>query len=443
MVTTRRLVVKILDAVTPSRGIGVKYIYSACVVVSTPDIRMLHDPWFTDGIYDGSWFQYPKVASPLELIGDVDSIYVSHLHPDHYDRAFLKAYFSLYGEKEVLIADHKPNHLLSKMRADQFTPTVLAEPRRIGGTEISILPHRSGSVADIDSAIVIRYFESDRVHCVVNANDVIFDDVMIERLKTHAGRPDILLCGYTGAGPYPQTYFDGDDPHLPVEAERKKQAFFKRYLRVTEAFGAEVNIPFAGQYVLGGKLAGLNEHRGVADATEMLSLDPKAVVLADHGGAIHTGSLIPTATRTERYPAVEMRSRIADLSTREMDYERLIRLEEISQLPIRRLLVMAATKAASMSECDFDYYFVFSLPDGQCAIVNANRAAQTVIRFVDRGAPLPTPRSEILIDPRYLFGLLTNVYHWNNAEVGSQFNTRRFPNEFNRRAQSFLNFLRL
>jgi len=57
--------------------------------------------------------------------------------------------------------------------------------------------------------------------------------------------------------------------------------------------------------------------------------------------------------------------------------------------------------------------------------------------------PLPEPRSEIEIDIRYLFGLLTNVYHWNNAEVGSQFNTRRVPNVFNRQAQSFLNYLAL
>ena len=57
-------------------GITVRYIYSACVVTSTPDVVILHDPGFTDGIYDGSWFQYPKVEKPLDSIGDVDLIYV-------------------------------------------------------------------------------------------------------------------------------------------------------------------------------------------------------------------------------------------------------------------------------------------------------------------------------------------------------------------------------
>jgi hypothetical protein len=42
---------------------------------------------------------------------------------------------------------------------------------------------------------------------------------------------------------------------------------------------------------------------------------------------------------------------------------------------------------------------------------------------------------------RYLFGLLTGLFHWNNAEVGSQFQTRRIPDQFSREAQNFLNFL--
>ena len=77
-------------------GISVKYIYSACILTTTPDVKILHDPWFTEGIYDGSWFHYPRIENPLDSIGDVDLIYVSHIHPDHYDGKFLKEYFEKY-----------------------------------------------------------------------------------------------------------------------------------------------------------------------------------------------------------------------------------------------------------------------------------------------------------------------------------------------------------
>ena len=49
--------------------------------------------------------------------------------------------------------------------------------------------------------------------------------------------------------------------------------------------------------------------------------------------------------------------------------------------------------------------------------------------------------SEIIIDFRYLFGLLTTVYHWNNADIGSLYNTRRYPTDnFKESVQRYLNF---
>ncbi|HZR57353.1 MAG TPA: MBL fold metallo-hydrolase [Terriglobales bacterium] len=423
-----------------SPGITVKYIYSACITTSSKDVRILHDPWFSEGIYDGSWFHFPVVSDPIGSIGDVDLIYVSHVHPDHYDASFLRKFFAVYGQKKIIIADHQPNHLANKMRVDGFEPTILTEPIRVGSTTIRVLPHCTGSISDIDSAVIIGYFDGEREHCVVNANDVIFDDDMISMMKENASGADILLCGYTGAGPYPQTYFDTDDPQLLIEAEKKKQSFFERYTRLVSALNPKVTIPFAGQYLLGGKLAKLNSFRGVADATEVLTIDSKAIVLRDGGAKISTRDLRPSAVRVQPYSNEEIQRREQEISAHKFDYERLIAEKEIHQLPLKRLLASAAKKANEKSECREDYFFIIKLPDSKLAIINANRDAKPIIKFSTPEVAWE-PRSEISIDPRYLFGLLTGVYHWNNAEVGSQYQTRRFPNRYNAHAQSFLNYL--
>ncbi len=423
-------------------AISVRYIYSACVKTTTPDVVILQDPWFTEGIYDGSWFHFPKVSNPIQSIGDCDLIFVSHVHPDHYDGEFLKQYFAAYGEKEVIIADHSPNHLANKMRVDRIKCVVLEQPRTIGGTTIEILPHKTGSVSDLDSALVVKYFDGKRVHCVANANDIHFDDAMRSKLKTTAGSVDILLCGYTGAGPYPQTYFDLNDKRLLIEADKKRLAFFERYKALTNAIDAKVNIPFAGQYILGGKLTALNRFRGVADAVEVLEIDKRAVVLADVVGEVDTLSLKPTAVRTKKYSPAEIEKREAEIKSYLMEYERLIPESEIHQLPIKRLLISAARRAHEKSECEIDYYFVFDLPNKEKAIVNANKTSSALIRFVEPDGPLPLPRSEMKLDPRYFFGLLTAVYHWNNNEIGSHTDVRRFPyDKFERTAQGFLNYL--
>ena len=423
-------------------AINVRYIYSACIITSTPDISILHDPWFTDGIYDGSWFQFPKVENPLATIGDVDYIYVSHIHPDHYDSNFLKRYFKQFGVKRVLIADHAPNYLARKMQADGIEPTILTNTLTKGRTTIEIIPHRTGSISDIDSAIIVKYTsKSNRTHCVVNTNDIRFDENTLRKLKEVANNIDILLCGFTGAGPYPQTYFRSFDERLAIEAEIKKNSFLDHYKFLTSFMGAKVNIPFAGKYILGGKLADLNDFRGVADATEALAFDSKAVVLADNGGEIDTEQLTPIGERINCYDLDATVKRIEEIKSELMDYERLLSAEEVHQLPLERLLVKASRSAISKSECVEDYYFCIELPNQRIAVLNANKNGIAPLSFFDPSLVLPTPRSEIIIDPRYLFGLLSGIYHWNNAEIGSQYRTRRIPNCYNKNAQSFLNYL--
>jgi len=423
-------------------GITVRYIYSACVVTSTPDVVILHDPWFTDGIYDGSWFQYPKVEKPLDSIGDVDLIYVSHIHPDHYDAKFLKSYFSRYGIKKVIIADHKPNYLAKKMQSDGIEPTILESSITVGKTAIQIVPYVTGSISDIDSAIVIKHISRDKKrHCVVNANDIIFDDFLVKKLKEISGNVDILLCGHTGAGPYPQTYFDPSDPHLAIESSKKKSMFFERYRKLIATMAAKVNVPFAGKYVLGGKLVGLNPFRGVADPVEVLAFDDKAIVLADDGGEIDTSTLKATECRTAKYSDPDLQLRLEAISESKMDYERLIALDEIHQLPIKRLLVTAAKNAQRKTESDKSYFFCIGLGEKEYAVLDVKKNSNKSIYFTRDSNNLPTPRSEIIIDQRYLFGLLAGIYHWNNAEVGSQYRTRRVPNTYNQVAQRYLDFL--
>ena len=43
------------------------------------------------------------------------------------------------------------------------------------------------------------------------------------------------------------------------------------------------------------------------------------------------------------------------------------------------------------------------------------------------------------INSKYLFKLLTGVYHWNNAQVGSHYKVERLPDLYDRSVFQFLN----
>ena len=420
-------------------GIRVNMIYSACITIETPDCKILCDPWFTDGIFDGAWYLYSNNKDPFSAIGDCDYIYISHIHSDHYDPIFLRKYFEKFGEKLLVIGDFQSNYLEKSIQHDGFKYRVNTEPLKLGQTVVSVFPHETGSPSDIDSACLVEYFAEDRVHRVLNINDCIFDPVFLSNFSKF-GQLDILLLSYTGAGPYPQTYFELDDPELLVAAKSKKSQFIEQYLKIAEVVPAKVRIPFAGQYLLGGKLSHLNSYRGVSDSYEIGQIDSSAVILNDYEGSIDTVSFKATGTKACLTSTQEIDKRLLEIKKQPMDYEAIPEWM-ISNKVLVSLLSSALIRASRKSECNQDYFFCFKLPEGGSAIINAKKNSDMPIAITGEELDGYLPRSEVAIDYRYLFGLLTGVFHWNNAESGSHLQVRRTPNIFSRDAQNFLNFL--
>lgn len=416
--------------------IKVTYYYSACVAITTPDVSILCDPWFTDGIYDGAWYQYPKVENPIELIGKHDIIYVSHIHPDHYDPRFLKEYLKVYPDTKILIcegvyldkkmdADGVPYSLCESDHAYQFGDT------NEGATYINIYINNNGSISDIDTALVV----SKQGQHVVNMNDNQYNQEQIDKI-THLRSIDIALIGHTGAGPYPQTYYR-DTAILEEKAEEKKQEFFKRYTKMADALDAKVNIPFAGQYLLGGRLAHLNKYRGVSDAVEVLPFDNNALVL-EQGASIDTKTFIPTGERVKTFDIKEMEAYASSL-TEPMDYMKDFKYLSADKMPWDRLLPKAYHNAMDKLEYKGDnYHIIIKFPGEKYFYMKLGGVQRDCYTINEVIAGMNC--SLIEIDYRYLFGLLTGVYHWNNAEVGSQYMTTRVPDVYNRSVQRFLNF---
>ena len=61
-----------------------EFLSSACVKISHNDTSILCDPWLIDGEYLGSWAHYPPFDFNSKDFDDIDFIYLSHQHPDHF-----------------------------------------------------------------------------------------------------------------------------------------------------------------------------------------------------------------------------------------------------------------------------------------------------------------------------------------------------------------------
>ncbi len=433
------------------------YKYSACIKICTDDIVILCDPWFSDNAYNGTWIQYPYITDVVNLIGDFDIVYLSHIHPDHYCYDTLDLLFQTYGEKKIIIADWgntQPNYLQKKISSDGFSHLIdITNNQIIKDTEINLIPNHTGSINDIDSALIVS--SRSKGKAVLNINDCIynkshFDHILNlqKKLKTEF----VLFClGYTGAGPYPQTYYSPKNERdiLINKSNAKKKTFFDRYKKAIAQIPSTKRLPFAGKYLLQGDLSVLNPYRGVADALEVKDFDPDAIILDDGGDAFFDlENVCSSRERKEFYKYPETIK-----SNKDYFWRTAISFSPSDSL-LKRLLVQSVKRAHAKSECISNcFYSIYSYSDPSelqdIWLVNKPYNERTpLITFNCRKDCNPldvvekcTIHSHLFIESKALFAVLTGLTHWNNYEVGSVFQVRRVPDCFDQTMQSYLNFL--
>ncbi|MBJ7437008.1 MAG: MBL fold metallo-hydrolase [Acinetobacter sp.] len=421
-----------------------RYIYSACTVLETPDCRIVSDPWFTQGAYDGTWWQYPVVENPIDVIGPTDIVYISHNHPDHYDVIFLHKYLQAYPHARIVIPELKNNSLYRKMISDGFKPEVVKD-FSVGDTKMRIWPNRYPEMP-VDSAMVIC--RKDQV--VVNVNDNRIDEEQIDALKDFSEnkKVNLLMAPYTGAGPYPQTYYF-ETEKLRLEAERRKEdQFVQVFQGFMEHFDPIRALPFAGKYYLAGRLAHLNDRRGVIDPIQLRDRLEKSfadrVIIPEDGGRAYydLDNDTVSAERDGKYTAEELDKYFQKISHEKLEYEReIVPGPARNSLPISELLKTAVGLAKSR----------YKAPNVPLLIFRIMESETVYMVFIEKNEIKRSTRSEwtqeekqhpyfveIDIDERYLFGLLTRLYRWSNAEIGSQYYCRRVPNVYEESFYSFL-----
>jgi UDP-MurNAc hydroxylase len=421
----------------------VQYISSACLQIETSDTSILTDPWFSQGIFVGSWFSFPRI-DPFDYIKEPDYIYISHIHPDHYDPDFIHQLFERFGKKPILIPDMEKNYLFYKGKSDGLDLTPIRS-FKTGNTSLFIEENDTGSISDIDSALIVH---DDLSHqSLLNLNDCVFNRSHAEKLQSiihgFTDELDIIALGYTGASPYPQTYYDVDKERelLIQKADEKKQRGFDRYTYFTNFFNAKHHLPFAGEYLLGGSKVELNEFRGVADAFEVKGFDPKALVFHP-GGGIDLNSGHTNLERNLGYSAAQISDRLSEISSTQMDYEQDL-LIDFNKINFSRLMKTAALNAQKKSEIKSEYSFIFSITEND--VIRKKFlficSSETLNEISVNDQISADTYSEIIIDYRLLFGLITGLYHWDNADIGSAYLTRRKPHDnFDRSVLGFLNF---
>jgi UDP-MurNAc hydroxylase len=428
---------------------------SATVLLETNGLKILTDPWLVDGEYYGSWAHYPPYQFDEETFHDVDFIYISHIHPDHlssktmallprhipvlihaYATRFLRANIEAMGFKAVELPHNQRIHLknnvhINILAADNCNPELCG--RFFGCTQFQ----RSLGSTQIDSLSAIE----DGTNVVVNVNDCPFylAEECLQLIKAQYPDVDLLLTGYSGAGPYPQCFPQLNAAERDQAAAAKKLQFLKQGESFIRAVRPRYCVPFAGTYTLAGRLAPLNPYRGAPEMEEACdfyrtseAIDHercRCVNLASGGhldlstGEVwHDEPTIPPDSRSKGRYISEV------LARRQLDYETC---DPPPPDALRQLIPKAYERMErKRQELGFqsETRAILSLGDGSAARVTFNGGG---FDYMNEDAADQHDRFVLFrMDPRLLLWLVKGPKHahMNNAEIGSHIEFIRHPN---------------
>jgi len=214
-----------------------KLLSHASATVSYKGKTLLMDPWLLGSCYWRSWWNYPPVKPEIKTNLNVDAIYITHVHWDHWHGPTLKKLFS----KDTLIITHdEPNtRSINDLKSIGFKNIKLlkhAESIKIG--EIKITPYQFGLFLN-DSALVIETPDFK----LINANDCKIAGASLRRIINKHGRFDFALRSHSSANDrvcytVKDSNFDMDD----------KDHYSRSFAMFMDAVKPKYAIPFASNH---------------------------------------------------------------------------------------------------------------------------------------------------------------------------------------------------
>ncbi len=428
--------------------IKVRHLQSSTQIIEMDEIKILTDPWLTEGEYYGSWYHFPAFPETEISKLDYDFIYVSHIHPDHLSE---KTFRLLSKRVPVLIHTFESKFLKRKLESMNFDVIECknAEPYIFqNGSSITIfaadncnpvLCAKFLGCATVESKFgstqidTLALFENRGVS-VLNTNDcpIELTEETIKVNKINKKNIDLLLVGYGGAGPYPQCFeFDSEQEKIK-EAKLKEEKFLNQSLKYIDLIKPKAFAPYAGTYILGSKLVELNRFRGVPsvkDATDFLN------------GAVSSPTLGITLELFDEY-LVGQKIHLKDHSHKKQSFQ-----EFLDEIKNRSLDYESDTwNDEDLPELIHLAYGRFS---DKCIEIGYQSDASIIIEtesalfsmspshapcFEKEKIQLEKKFVKITLSHNLLHRLLRGprFAHWNNAEIGSHLKYKRNPNVFER-----------
>lgn len=420
---------------------------SSFEITTSSGKRVITDPWWEPGTYLGSWHNYPPV--PDSLISELYKreptiIYISHLHPDHFDSRTLDHF---NRDTPIVIGNFKNGHLLRAIRGIGFEKVFECEFwewNELFGVELMVLPQfQSNSQGvenlidyQLDSSIIIR----DSGYSFLNLVDNSMTLEQARDLRDRFGSPSIAALPYSGASAYPHA-FNYSASQKKRKVKETRETALSHFRALVEELRPEVVIPAAGSYVFPRPLDSYNEFlqqatpeeirmslKDISSDSELANLDAGGTLEREFDGWRISRVQVWTEKDREEYG----KSLWGSLAYEKME------IPKESSLPWLRILHRCAENLQNKQKFLSVYTNVLVK-----ICIDQHPKLRFAFSLSASAATDDLPWIKFEVDERLLFLVVSGGIDWNNAEVGSHIKIDRFPDIYNPTAHTLMSYFSL
>ncbi len=305
----------------------ITYITQACLLIEIQGIRILSDPWLVGPCWAGNLWHYPPPKRTPESFTNIDFLYFSHAHEDHFQIESINRLPPEIKNTRVIISDFDKPYFERAIRALGFKNVTVMKHNEsttlISGVTLDMIRNDKG---DDDSSIVLQG-DGSTVFCQT-------DNLMSINEAERLGKKyniDVLFTMNTQTGMFP-AFFDFPAETMMELSKKKIYSTAIYSVNIAKALKAKTIVPYASDLCYLGELYFANELH-YADKNEYVKLVnqelPNAtahVMRPDDFMIVKDGNVEVTHT-PQKYTkenlgayAVEMREKIAEVERQERSY---------------------------------------------------------------------------------------------------------------------------
>ena len=199
-----------------------KNLNNATTLFVDENFKLLIDPWLVGDLYQNSWRPYPKQLVNKDWLKNINYIFISHLHQDHFDIETIKL---INKDVKIILPNLKFNHVIFKKLSkfgykniemksigkwhsiNKDLKYYIVPPLNELAQEFDAYNKTKDEMLDlsIDTGIIISDKKSDTKHLILSDNS----PYNLKSLKKHCGSLKInsFWFPYNGyASDYPLCY---------------------------------------------------------------------------------------------------------------------------------------------------------------------------------------------------------------------------------------------